>query len=129
MSMLNESFVTHYFEVVDSRDIDALLTFYDEKAVFTFANNEPAQGKSAIRSVLEAFYQIIASMRHERRGIWLSDRSAVFEALVHFEGNSPSQTVSVPAISILRVDDAGKIVDFRFVMDPAPVYAFNSGTS
>jgi ketosteroid isomerase-like protein len=36
-----------YFQLVDTRDIGAVLTWYADDATFTFANTTPTRGKPA----------------------------------------------------------------------------------
>jgi ketosteroid isomerase-like protein len=105
--------------MVDTRDIDEMLTWYDDDCSFRFANQEPAKGKAAIRAALEQFYALITSMRHEKTGCWVKGDSGAFEAIAHFTTKS-GKTLELPAVSTLRVRQ-GLIRDFRFVMDAAPI--------
>ena len=111
--------MTAYFAMVDTRDVDEFLTWYADDARFRFANAEPAHGKAAIRAALEAFYAQITAMRHERTGAWADADSGAFEAIAHFTTTDGRQ-VALPAVSTLRVSD-GLVRDFRFVMDATPI--------
>ena len=119
-----EEWITEYFAMVDTRDVDEFLTWYAEDATFRFANQPPARGKAAIRAVLEQFYGSITSMRHEKTGCWADADSGAFEAVAHFV-TAEAAHVDLPAVSTLRVRD-GLVHDFRFVMDATPLTAAGS---
>ena len=114
-----KAWMTEYFEVVDRRDIDEMLDWYDDEASFRFANQEPAKGKAALRTALEHFYALITDMRHEQTGSWADQDSGAFEAIAHFTTKRGTK-LELPAISTMRVR-AGRIQEFRFVMDAAPI--------
>lgn len=117
--------ITAYFEEVDRMDPEALVRWYHDDATFRFANQPPAEGIDAIRSLLAQFYGSIRSMHHEPEGIWSDASSGVLEASVSFV-RPDGQEVVVPAVSVLRVRD-GLVSDFRFVMDPAPLQGAANG--
>ena len=114
-----EEWMTEYFTMVDTRDVDEFLTWYSDEASFRFANQPPAQGKAAIRKVLEEFYGSIALMRHEKTGCWADADSGAFEAIAHFV-TVDGVHAELPAVSTLRVRD-GLVQEFRFVMDATPL--------
>ena len=114
-----EQWMTAYFAMVDTRDVDEFLTWYHDDASFRFANQPPARGKDAIRQVLEQFYRSITSMRHEKTGCWADADSGAFEAIAHFV-TTEGVTADLPAVSTLRVRD-GLVHEFRFVMDATPI--------
>ena len=111
--------MAEYFEVVDRRNIDELLTWYDDEASFRFANQEPARGKAAIRTALEQFFVLITHMRHEQTGSWADQDSGAFEAIAHFTTKRGTK-LELSAISTMRVR-TGLIQEFRFVMDATPI--------
>lgn len=114
-----EDWMTAYFAMVDTRDLDEFLSWYHDDASFRFANQPPARGKPAIREVLEQFYGSITAMRHERTGSWADADSGAFEAIAHFV-TVDGRHADLPAVSTLRVRD-GLVHEFRFVMDAAPI--------
>lgn len=112
-------YVREYFHEVDRMNPDGLLAWYSDGGRFRFANQDTVQGKVAIKSVLEAFYGSISSMRHEEQGIWVDANSGAMEAYVHFTTQDGREHV-LPAVSVLRVQN-GLVEDFRFVMDASPL--------
>jgi len=70
--------------MVDTLELDELLTWYADDATFTFANSPPAHGKDAIKKALQQFYALITSMHHEKTGCWADERSGAWEAVAHF---------------------------------------------
>lgn len=116
----NEDWVLKYFRDVDSRDVEKILSYYATNAKFRFGNQDTAIGIRAIEELLRGFFDQIDQIQHEPRGIWLGEVNAVFEAEVRFQVGDAAMTV--PAVSIMRMDTGGKIADFRFVMDAAPVF-------
>ena len=118
-----EDWVAAYFADVDRLDPALLLRWYVEDASFRFAGHPPVIGKAAISEMLSGFFGTIAAMHHARTGVWIGrdGKSAVWEAEVSFTRREGSVVV-LPAMSALRLAD-GLVRDFRFVMDPAPIYA------
>ena len=114
-----EDWMTEYFAMVDTRDLDEFLTWYADDATFRFANQPPARGKEAIRAVLEQFYGLVTSMHHEKTGCWADADSGAFEAVAHVV-TTDGVCADLPAVSTLRVRD-GLVHEFRFVMDAAPL--------
>ena len=117
------AWITAYFAEVDRMAPDDLLAWYAQDGRFRFAGQPTVQGKAAIGSVLAAFYASLRSMRHRATGIWVdeADASGVFEAEVDFV-TAAGRALTLPAVSVLRLK-AGRVHDFRFVMDPAPLFA------
>ena len=111
---VDADFVWRYFGDVDTMDPNRVTPYYAEGGTFRFANHPSARG------LLAGFYGTIRSMSHHATGLWLGDRTAVFEAEAVFE-RPDSSTASLPAVSVIRLDEQGKIADFRFVMDAAPL--------
>ncbi|MEM7641838.1 MAG: nuclear transport factor 2 family protein [Pseudomonadota bacterium] len=116
----NEDWVLKYFQDVDSRDVEKILSYYATNAKFRFGNQDAAIGIGAIEDVLRGFFDQIDQIQHKPRGIWLGELNAVLEAEVRFQVGAAATTV--PAVSIMRMDAGGKVADFRFVMDAAPVF-------
>lgn len=114
-----KQWMADYFAMVDKRDIDEMITWYEDGASFRFANQKPVQGKVAIRAALEQFYALITNMRHEQTGAWADTNSGAFEAIAHFTTKQGTM-LQLPAVSTMRVR-GGLITDFRFVMDAAPI--------
>jgi ketosteroid isomerase-like protein len=115
--------IAAYFAEVDRMDPAGLLAWYADDARFRFAGRPPVTGKAAIGDVLAHFYASIRSMRHDVTGVWIDAvaRSGVWEAEVAFVGGD-GRAVTLPAVSVLRLRGA-RVHDFRFVMDPTPLYA------
>lgn len=118
-----EAWIAAYFAEVDRMDPDGLLAFYDDAASFRFAGHPAIHGKPAIRETLTNFYASLHSMRHRMNGVWIDPvaQSGVWEAEVDFVTKA-GHAVTIPAVSVLRLRD-GRVHDFRFVMDAAPLWA------
>ena len=123
-----EDWVAAYFADVDRLDPSLLLRWYVEDASFRFAGHPPVVSKAPISEMLSGSFGTIAAMHHARTGVWIDPDggSAVWEAEVSFTRKDGTVLV-LPAMSALRLKD-GLVRDFRFVMDPAPIYAQNEGT-
>ena len=114
-----EAWIAEYFAMVDRLNPKELVTWYTEDCSFRFANQSPAQGKTAIAAALRQFYGLITSMRHEKTGCWADDHSGAWEVIAHFVTRD-GRRLALPAVSTLRLRD-GLIHDFRFVMDASPI--------
>lgn len=120
-NLISQEWVREYFATVDTLNADNIIVNFGEDGRFRFGNTEPAIGKEAIRDALIKFFSAIKAMHHENVGLWLGDKSAVFEAEVTYT-RQDGTTVTLPCASILRFR-GNFIYDFRMVMDATPVFA------
>ncbi len=116
---ITADFVWEYFENVDTMIPVNVTQYYNDDSTFRFGNAPAAKGPQEILEALNNFYQLIKSMEHVNTGLWLGDKSGVFEAQVHFEKKS-GKKVMIPAVSIMRLEN-DKVKDFRMVMDASPL--------
>ncbi len=116
---ITAEWVWNYFRAVDTLDPEQVVQHYLDDGSFRFANQPPAKGHAAIRSLLANFYQQIQSMEHVNTGLWLGNNTAVFEAEASFV-RKDGTTFLLPAVSVIRRRDH-LIEDFRFVMDASPM--------
>lgn len=100
--------IAEYVAAYEARDIDRLLTFYSDDAVFTFAPGT-FRGKDAIRKVFEwdARLSPKAGVRDRGIGLLVSGRTAVAERTIFltYEG-IPYEEVGA---TIYEFDDDGLI--------------------
>ncbi len=120
MKRLTEQFVIDYFKDVDTMHPEKVTSYYGENGSFKFGNAKAVIGLQAISEVLIGFYEMLRTMEHHKKGIWIADDSAVFETDVLFIKKN-GEKVILPAVSILRTKNS-KIDDFRMVMDAAPLF-------
>lgn len=67
MTTLN---VKDVFDAIDTFNVDALVDFMTDDAVFRFGNVLPVTGKDKIRPFLKAFFQSIKAIRHDQIESW-----------------------------------------------------------
>jgi ketosteroid isomerase-like protein len=109
------------FADIDGMDPDKFVAHLSEDVVFQFGNNEPAQGRGAVKAALEAFYPMIDGMTHHVR--YLFEEGDVVVAQIDVEYvRKDGKHVTVPNADILTFD--GDLVkDWRIFIDLAPVFA------
>ncbi|WP_093909844.1 nuclear transport factor 2 family protein [Streptomyces sp. cf386] len=107
---------------IDRRELSAVADLFAENATMVFGNGEPLAGREAILAANAAFMDTIAGLRHRIVDAWTVDATTIAVTDVTYT-RLDTREVTLPAVSIWRVGDDGLIVDFRVVLDLAPVHA------
>jgi len=110
------------FAAVDAHDIAAFDAMFADDGRFVFGNREPLVGREAVIAGNVAFFQLIRGLRHQLRNEWTFGADTIAETDVTYT-RLDGKEVTVPAVSIWRVDDEGLIVDYRIFIDQAPLFA------
>jgi ketosteroid isomerase-like protein len=112
----------NFFATVDTMDVATIATFFAKDARVVFGNGQPMVGIDEIRSGLTAFYATIAGLHHEIVNEWDAGAETIFELKVTY-ARTDGQQVTIPCVTIFRIDDAGEIDDYRVYFDVAPIYS------
>jgi ketosteroid isomerase-like protein len=115
-------FTGRVFALVDAADAAGLSRVFTPRARLRFGNNEPITGPDAIEAGVKEFYSTIKGLRHTVVNEWVSGADTVVELSVDYD-RLDGRTVTIPVVSIWRVDESGLIDDYRVFFDLAPVYA------
>jgi hypothetical protein len=111
------------FAAVDAGDVTALVSrFLAPDGRVAFGNAEPLVGSTAIRAGLEAFYGTFKGMHHTVVNEWVVGPDTILELSVRYD-RLDGRSVTVPAVTLLHLDDQERIDDYRVLVDMAPVYA------
>ncbi|MDT5259782.1 MAG: hypothetical protein QOD10_4862 [Mycobacterium sp.] len=110
------------FAMVDSMDVATIATLFAEDARVVFGNSQPFVGIEAIRMGLTAFFDTIASLRHEIVTEYHVGDDTIVELKVTYD-RKDGQRVTIPCVTIFHVDAAGKIDAYRVYFDVTPIYA------
>ena len=110
------------FAAVDAQDIAAFDAMFADDGRLVFGNREPLVGREAMIAANVAFFQLIQGVRHQLRNEWTVEAETIAETDVTYT-RLDGKEVTVPAVSIWRVDDDGLIVDYRIFIDQAPLFA------
>ena len=110
------------FAAVDAQDVDALAALLADDSRLVFGNQEPLLGRAAVLAGNEAFFQLVRGLRHQVRNEWTVGADTIAETDVTYT-RLDGKEVTVPAVTIWRVDGDGLIVDLRIYVDQAPLFA------
>lgn len=110
------------FAAVDAFDLDTTLALLAPDATFVFGNAEPMIGEKEIGAGLDGFRHTVAGIRHEITREWYVDADSIIETQVFYQ-RLDGGMVSLPVVTIFRVDAENLIEDYRVFFDLAPVYA------
>ncbi|MEV8378750.1 nuclear transport factor 2 family protein [Kribbella sp. NPDC056861] len=110
------------FELVDDQRADEFAALFADGGRFVFGNNEALAGREAIAAGNRAFFAMIQSLSHEIVNAWVNGSTTVAETTVTYT-RLDGRTVTVPAVSIWEVDEAGLITSYRIFVDLAPLFA------
>ena len=83
---------------------------------------EPVLGEGGYVPANTAFMETIAALRHRIVDSWAIDDTTIAVTEVTYT-RLDTREVTLPAVTIWRVREDGLIVEFRVVLDLAPVYA------
>jgi ketosteroid isomerase-like protein len=108
-----------FFEVVDAGDINTLVEFLTEDAVFRYGSQPPVKGRAAIHSYMTAIKSPMVS-HHEVLHTWKNDDSLVVQGEVTL--TSPKGTdLRLPFMDVFHLRQK-KIYDYRIYIDPTPLF-------
>ncbi|MDX2548861.1 nuclear transport factor 2 family protein [Streptomyces sp. WI04-05B] len=110
------------FALVDTTDAAGFSRLFAPQGRLRFANNEPMTGPEAIEAGVNGFFTTIKGLEHTVLHEWADGSDTIVELSVDYH-RSDGGTVTVPVVSIWRVDESGLIDDYRVYFDLAPVYA------
>lgn len=102
-------------EAFSRTDVDELLGFFTDDAVYEKVPVGRFDGQAEIRATLEEFLGPEVKVQFEIRNLGASGDTVYLERVVHFEveGNK----ISLPAMAIFEVTPAGKISAWRDYFD------------
>jgi len=110
------------FALIDQLDAHAVAALFAEDAVMVFGNNDQLLGRAAILAGNTAMLAHIKGLRHVVRQEWTVDDTTIAVTDVTYTRRDDKQ-VTVPAVSIWRVDGDGLIAEYRVYYDLAPLFA------
>lgn len=111
------------FAVIDTMDADAFVQHLTPDVHFVFGNNDPAEGRAAVKGAVTGFFSTIGGLTHHVREVWDVEDGTVSICHIDVEyRRRDGKTVTVPNIDILRWD-GDQVADWKIVIDLAPVYA------
>jgi ketosteroid isomerase-like protein len=110
------------FAAVDALDVEALAALFAEDGRLVFGNREPLVGREAMIAGNKAFFELVRGLRHRLLNEWTVGADTIAETDVTYT-RLDGKEVTVPAVSIWRVDGEGLIVDYRIFVDQAPLFA------
>jgi ketosteroid isomerase-like protein len=109
------------FALVDKQDSQGIGALLAPRATFAIGNREPANGRDEIVATQGIFFTLIQELRHELVREWAVGDATIAETKVTYT-RLDGREVTVPAVSIWIVDEAGLITDFRVFVDQSPVF-------
>jgi limonene-1,2-epoxide hydrolase len=111
-----ESVVRDFCTAFSRRDIDEILAFFSENAVYHNIPIAPAEGREAIRAMLAQFVgPATTAARFEVRNLSASGSLVLTERVDSFTING--KDVAVPVMGIFEVNSDGKISAWRDYFD------------
>ena len=109
------------FADIERMDAHAWAEYLAPDAVMRFGNDDPIYGRDGCRGALEAFYSRIDGLRYNLVELWEHGEATIVEANVTYT-RSDGHDVTVPVVTIYRVDANDLISDYRVYTDIAPVF-------
>jgi limonene-1,2-epoxide hydrolase len=114
MSMETERLVREFCAAWSRRDIDELLAFFTDDAIYHNMPLAPAQGRQAIRQVMEFFVPPAEAIDFEVHAIASAGTVVLTERLDRFVIGG--KTVELPVAGVFEIE-AGKIRAWRDYFD------------
>ena len=106
--------VTEFCKAWESVDIDALMAFFADDAVYHNIPIAPVQGKDAIRTTIEGFVGGVEKIVFEVTAIAASGNTVLTERVDSFV--RPEKTIALPVMGTFEIAD-GKIAAWRDYFD------------
>ena len=110
----NEALVADFCEAWSRRDVDEILAFFAEDAVYHNMPIDPVSGHDGIRSILDMFVPVSQTIRFEVRNVASAGDVVFTERVDRFEMGE--RTVELPVAGVFELRD-GKIAAWRDYFD------------
>jgi limonene-1,2-epoxide hydrolase len=108
--------VQHFCDAWAEGDLDTLMAFFADDAVYHNIPVAPVTGKDAIRATIEGFTTGVESVVFETHRIAASG-NVVFTERDDIFTFTDGTRVSLPVAGVFEVDDAGRITAWRDYFD------------
>jgi hypothetical protein len=110
------------FGAVDGKDLEVLRGLLAEDTRFVMGNGDPLIGREAVLAGNAAFFTMVQGLRHAVLHEWAVGAATIAETEVTYL-RLDGKEVTVPAVTIWEVDEAGLIKDLRVFIDQTPLFA------
>ena len=107
--------VTRFCDAWAKGDLDALMAFFSDDAVYHNIPVDPVQGRDAIRSTIEGFTTGVESIEFRVDHIAADGNLVMTERVDLF--SLPGKTISLPVMGAFEVTSDGKIRAWRDYFD------------
>ena len=111
----SEKLVREFCAAWPRRDIDELLGWFGDGSVYHNIPMAPAEGKDAIRAVLELFVPLASSIEFDIRHLVADGNVVLTERVDRFVVND--KTIELPVMGTFELDDNGRIAAWRDYFD------------
>jgi limonene-1,2-epoxide hydrolase len=106
--------VTRFCKTWETVDIDALMEFFTDDAVYHNIPMAPVEGKDTIRMTIEGFASGVGRIEFEVLAIAANGNTVLTERVDRFV--NPDKTIALPVMGIFEIVD-GKIAAWRDYFD------------
>ncbi|OBA82671.1 hypothetical protein A9W99_11205 [Mycobacterium sp. 1164966.3] len=110
-----ESAVRNFHAAWVRWDVDELIGFFTEDAVWTDGHNEPLKGVDAIRAQLQVVAALVPSTTADINGLLASGSTVMVERVDIFEFKD--EAFVIEAAAVFEVDGNGRIARWRDYYD------------
>jgi len=107
---------------VENNDVDGYLTHFAVDAQYQVGNFPVLTGHDAIREIALSMINLVDSVQHESKSMWLAGDSVVIcESDITYQRKDGKRIV-VPAMNIIHYS-GDKVVNYQAFVDPSQVLA------
>ena len=110
------------FTDIDSMNPDAFAQYLAPTVTMRFGNAEPLVGRAACRDAWAGFCELVDGVHHDVRNVWNVDDTTIAETDVTYTRRD-GRKVTVPVVTVYRVDADDAIDSYRVFLDLGPVFA------
>jgi limonene-1,2-epoxide hydrolase len=115
MSDSAERVVRQFLAALKRSDIDELVSFFSDDAVYTDGPRGTYRGVDAIRAEIESQVQLVPSLTVEVKNLVATDGTVMVERADTFETQGKSFDLEV--VGVFEIDGGGRIKRFRDYYD------------
>jgi limonene-1,2-epoxide hydrolase len=115
MSDSAEQVVRQFLAALKRSDIDELVSFFSDDAVYTDGPRGTYRGVDAIRAEIESQVQLVPSLTVEVKNLVATDGTVMVERADTFETQGKSFDLEV--VGVFEIDGGGRIKRFRDYYD------------
>lgn len=122
LSSAGLDWLSRYLSEVEKRNLADVVEFFRDDAVTQVNDGLPLHTKSAVKCLLQRYFENFAEVEHEVLTTFGTDAQFAAEMLCHYTPAASGKRITLPATAIYERDRDGLIVSMRIYISATGMF-------